>query len=66
MLLYGKATIDYPRSCSSDSELANKFVEFFSNKIVVLRASLQVKSGTEVQLIAEDAIPCLFNLSHFN
>ena len=66
MLLHRKPTIDYPRSRSSDSELANKFVEFFSNKIVVLRASLQVKSGTDIQVIAADAIPCLFNLSHFN
>ena len=31
-----------------------------------MRASLQVKSGTEIKLIAEDAIPYLFNLSHFN
>ena len=35
-LLHRKPPIDYPSSCSSDCELANKFVEFCSDKIVVL------------------------------
>ena len=64
-LLHRKAIIDYPSSCSSDSEFANKFVEFFSNEIAVLRASLEVRSSTDSQSIVEDVIPSQFNVSHF-
>ena len=32
--------MDYPTNCTSDSDLADKFIEFFGDKIAVLRSSL--------------------------
>ena len=32
--------MDYPTICDLDSDLANKFIEFFGDKIAVLRSSL--------------------------
>ena len=40
-------------------------MEFFSNKIAALRASLEVKLSTIIQSTVEDATPCQFHLSHF-
>ena len=40
-------------------------MEFFSNKIAVLRASLEVKLSTIIQSTVEDVTPCQFHLSHF-
>ena len=43
-LLHKCAPMDYPTICDLDSDLANKFIEFFSDKIAVLRSSLDAIS----------------------
>ena len=32
--------VDYPSTCESDTDLANKFIDFFGDKIAVIRNAL--------------------------
>ena len=48
---------EYPSGCASDSDLADKFIDFFGEKITVLRNSLDstpiaVESDASVQQCA--------------
>ena len=38
-LLHKHVSAEYPSGCASDGDLANKFIDFFSEKITVLRNS---------------------------
>ena len=39
-LLHGNTPVDYPSTCESDTDLANKFIDFFGDKIAVIRNAL--------------------------
>ena len=39
-LLHRNTPVDYPSTCESDTDLANKFIDFFGDKIAVIRNAL--------------------------
>jgi len=53
-------------SCSNDVDLANDFLQYFSNKIKKLRAQLDnIPSETEDQLYNTQSHPCISRLKQF-
>lgn len=52
---------EYPSGCASDGDLANKFIDFFSEKITVLRNSLDSTSDIVVEsdgIVHQCALSC--------
>ena len=61
-LLHKRVPVEYPSGCASDGDLANKFIDFFGEKITVLRNSLDSTSDIVVE---SDAIVHQCSLSCF-
>ncbi|XP_068738966.1 uncharacterized protein [Montipora capricornis] len=61
-LLHKGAPVEYPSGSASDGDLANKFIDFFGDKITVLRNSLNSTSDIVVE---SDAIVYQCTLSCF-
>ena len=56
-LLHKGVPAEYPSGCASDGDLANKFIDFFGEKITVLRNSLDSTSDIVVESDAI-SVPC--------
>ncbi|XP_066016040.1 uncharacterized protein [Pocillopora verrucosa] len=60
-LLHKRVPAEYPSGCASDGDLANKFIDFFSEKITVLRNSLDSTSDIVVEsdgIVHQCALSC--------
>ena len=60
-LLHKRVPAEYPSGCASDGDLANKFIDFFGEKITVLRNSLDSTSDIVVEsdaIVHQCALSC--------
>ena len=60
-LLHKRVPAEYPSGCASDGDLANKFIDFFSEKITVLRNPLDSTSDIVVEsdgIVHQCALSC--------
>ena len=65
-LLHKGVPTEYPSGCASDGDLANKFIDFFGEKITVLRNSLDSTSDIVVEsdaIVHQCALPCFMSVS---
>ena len=65
-LLHNGVPAEYPSGCASDGDLANKFIDFFGEKITVLRNSLDSTSDVVVEsdaIVHQCALPCFMSVT---
>ena len=65
-LLHKGVLAEYPSGCASDGDLANKFLDFFDEKITVLRNSLDSTSDIVVEsdaIVHQCALSCFKSVS---
>ena len=63
-LLHKGVPAEYPSGCASDGDLANKFIDFFGEKITVLRNSLDSTSDIVVDAIVHQcALSCFMSVN---
>ena len=65
-LLHKGAPAEYPSGCASDGDLANKFIDFFGEKITVLRNSLDSTSDIVVEsdaIVHQCALSCFMSVT---
>ena len=65
-LLHKGVPAEYPSGCASDGDLANKFIDFFGEKITVLRNSLDSTSDIVVEsdaIVHQYALSCFMSLT---
>jgi len=64
--LLGREKENLLPSCSNDVDLANDILQYFSNKIIKLRAQLDnIPAETEDQLYNTQSHPCISRLKQF-
>ena len=65
-LLHKGVPAEYPSGCASDGDLANKFIDFFDEKITVLRNSLDSTSDIVAEsdaIVHQCALSCFMSVT---
>ena len=65
-LLHKGVPPEYPSGCASDGDLANKFIDFFDEKIIVLRNSLDSTSDIVAEsdaIVHQCALSCFMSVT---
>ena len=65
-LLHKGVLVEYPSGCASDGDRANKFIDFFGEKITVLRNSLDSTSDIVMEsdaIVHQCALSCFKSVS---
>ena len=64
-LLHRNTPVDYPSTCESDTDLTNKFIDFFGDKIAVIRNALDEASDSILDFDDNVSFSDQFTLSSF-